>query len=62
MVPADVRLLAAKHLFLNEVALTGEALPVERKADPAPIAAFAMLGSKRYSAHVEPGLSKRRRP
>ena len=36
MVPADVRLLTAKDLFLNQAALTGEALPVERKADPAP--------------------------
>ena len=36
MVPADVRLLAAKDLFLNQSALTGEALPVERKAGPAP--------------------------
>ena len=32
MVPADVRLLTAKDLFLNQAALTGEALPVERKA------------------------------
>jgi P-type Mg2+ transporter len=32
MVPADVRLLTAKELFLNQAALTGEALPVERKA------------------------------
>ena len=36
MVPADVRLLSAKDLFLNQAALTGEALPVERKAGPAP--------------------------
>ena len=36
MVPADVRVLSAKDLFLNQAALTGEALPVERKADPAP--------------------------
>jgi len=36
MVPADVRVLAAKDLFLNQAALTGEALPVERKADRAP--------------------------
>jgi Mg2+-importing ATPase len=35
MVPADVRVLAAKDLFLNQSALTGEALPVERKAAPA---------------------------
>ena len=36
MVPADVRVLAAKDLFLNQAALTGEALPVERSAAPAP--------------------------
>ena len=35
MVPADVRVLAAKDLFLNQAALTGEALPVERHAAPA---------------------------
>ena len=32
MVPADVRVVAAKDLFLNQVALTGEALPVEKHA------------------------------
>ena len=31
MVPADVRVLAAKDLFLNQAALTGEALPVEKQ-------------------------------
>src|SRR5450759_933373 len=36
MVPADVRVLSAKDLFLNQAALTGEALPVEKRADPAP--------------------------
>ena len=35
MVPADVRVLSAKDLFLNQAALTGEALPVEKKAPPA---------------------------
>ncbi len=35
MVPADVRVLSAKDLFLNQSALTGEALPVEKKAAPA---------------------------
>ena len=35
MVPADVRVVAAKDLFVNQAALTGEALPVEKKADPA---------------------------
>jgi Mg2+-importing ATPase len=34
MVPADVRVLSAKDLFLNQAALTGEALPVEKKAAP----------------------------
>lgn len=33
MVPADVRVLSAKDLFLNQVTLTGEALPVEKKAE-----------------------------
>ena len=37
MVPADVRVLSAKDLFLNQAALTGEALPVERSAAPAPV-------------------------
>src|SRR5664280_1618233 len=36
MVPADVRVLSAKDLFLNQAALTGEALPVEKKVAPAP--------------------------
>ncbi len=35
MVPADVRVLSAKDLFLNQAVLTGEALPVEKKAAPA---------------------------
>ncbi|MFY0255356.1 magnesium-translocating P-type ATPase [Chitinophaga sp. 30R24] len=32
MVPADVRVLFAKDLFLNQAALTGESLPVEKSA------------------------------
>src|SRR5471032_1155876 len=35
MVPADVRVLSAKDLFLNQAALTGEALPLEKKSVPA---------------------------
>ena len=33
MVPADVRVLSAKDLFLNQSALTGESLPIEKKAE-----------------------------
>jgi Mg2+-importing ATPase len=36
MIPADVRLLSAKDLFVNQAALTGEALPVEKFPAPAP--------------------------
>jgi Mg2+-importing ATPase len=32
MVPADLRVLAAKDLFLNQAALTGESMPVEKIA------------------------------
>lgn len=35
MIPADVRILAAKDLFLNQAALTGEAMPVEKNNLPA---------------------------
>jgi P-type Mg2+ transporter len=35
MVPADLRVLSAKDLFLNQAALTGESLPVEKKDAPA---------------------------
>jgi Mg2+-importing ATPase len=37
MVPADLRVLSAKDLFLNQAALTGESLPVEKKASPASV-------------------------
>ena len=32
LIPADLRVLTAKDLFLNEAALTGEAMPVEKSA------------------------------
>ncbi len=37
MVPADVRVLSAKDLFLNQSALTGEALPVEKTSAQAAV-------------------------
>jgi P-type Mg2+ transporter len=34
MIPADLRLLEAKDLFVNQASLTGESLPVEKFATP----------------------------
>ena len=52
LVPADVRVIAAKDLFVNEAALTGESLPVEKLAGavadvPAPLEArnLAFMGT-----------------
>ncbi|HWR28583.1 MAG TPA: magnesium-translocating P-type ATPase [Negativicutes bacterium] len=36
MVPGDIRVLSAKDLFLNQSALTGESLPVEKVAAASP--------------------------
>lgn len=36
MIPADLRLLEAKDLFVNQSALTGEAMPVEKYAHACP--------------------------
>jgi Mg2+-importing ATPase len=33
MIPADLRLIASKDLFVDQATLTGEALPVEKSAD-----------------------------
>jgi P-type Mg2+ transporter len=33
MIPADVRLISAKDLFINQSALTGEAMPLEKHAE-----------------------------
>src|SRR5581483_7301391 len=45
MIPADLRLLTAKDLFINQAALTGEALPVEKHpaALPRPAAELSEL-------------------
>ncbi len=44
MVPADLRLLAAKDLFVNQASLTGEALPVEKHAQAIPLPAADLSG------------------
>ena len=35
MIPGDLLLLDAKDLYVSDAALTGEAMPVEKRADPA---------------------------
>ena len=56
MVPADVRVLSAKDLFLNQSALTGEALPVESKADAAPRRTWQQPSGP--AQHLLPGLQR----
>jgi Mg2+-importing ATPase len=34
MIPADIRLISAKDLFINQSTLTGEAMPLEKHAQP----------------------------
>ncbi len=34
MIPADVRLISANDLFINQSTLTGEAMPLEKNAEP----------------------------
>ena len=52
MIPADLRLLSAKDLFINQAALTGEAMPSEKSrgdsdgtvADPFELRNFCFMG------------------
>ncbi|MGC2857718.1 cation-transporting P-type ATPase [Novispirillum sp. DQ9] len=48
-VPADLRLLAARGLAVQEAALTGEAVPVDKTVDP--VAADAALGDRSGMAY-----------
>jgi Mg2+-importing ATPase len=43
MIPADVRLLSCKDLFLNQASLTGESFPVEKFDAPEPAAGKSPL-------------------
>lgn len=59
MIPADVRMIEAKDLFVNESTLTGESLPVEKFAHateppPEPLAAanLAFMGSNVVSGYA----------
>jgi magnesium-transporting ATPase (P-type) len=49
-VPADLRLLRARNLRIEEAALTGESLAVEKSTEPA--AADAALGDRRSMAYA----------
>lgn len=49
-VPADLRLLSAKNLRIDEAALTGESVPVDK--DPAPVAAEAPLAERHGMAYA----------
>ncbi len=42
ILPADVRILAARDLFVNQASLTGESMPVEKFAAPTPSARSAL--------------------
>jgi magnesium-transporting ATPase (P-type) len=49
-VPADLRLLTARNLRIDEAALTGESLPVDK--DSAPVAALAPLAERSGMAYA----------
>ena len=45
MVPADLRVLSAKDLFINQAALTGESMPVEKFATPGRVTPMLAKGA-----------------
>jgi Mg2+-importing ATPase len=58
LVPADLRLISAKDLFVNQATLTGEALPIEkhaRSAEPPPQSALDLPNVCFFGTSVESG-------
>ena len=51
MIPADVRVLAAKDLFVSQAALTGEALPAEKYPTPARCQRQQSARARQYLLH-----------
>lgn len=47
MIPADLRLIAGKDLFVSQAALTGESVPVEKFAEGGPPASGSLLDHPR---------------
>ena len=48
--PADVRLLQARNLRIDEAALTGESVPVDKQVEP--VAAAAAIGDRRCMGYA----------
>ena len=44
MIPADLRILSARDLFLSQAALTGESEPVEKSGDPCTDSSLPLTG------------------
>lgn len=58
MLPADVRIIESRDLFVNQAALTGESLPVEKHAPPVdktPIASYDLPNICFMGTDVESG-------
>src|SRR5450755_4279315 len=53
MIPADVRVLTAKDLFVSQAMLTGESIPVEKHATPQGVIGNAIHSSSRSALDLE---------